>query len=120
VYQLVKTKELEKAPEEKIPSASLEDLVMLTVTTHDVLNYESEDIARALTTSDVTQFMLINPIEFLLFVWGETDTKVANVSEMILKFNMVGWWVPTEICRQPDLKTRVKLIEKFIKIAKVI
>jgi hypothetical protein len=119
VYQLVKSKELEKAPEDKPATPSLENMEMLNITTHDVLNYESDDIAKALTTQDVSRISAINPMEFLLFIWGETGPKVANVSEMILNFNVIGWWVPTEICRQPDLKTRVKLIEKFIKIAKV-
>lgn len=72
-----------------------------------------------MTSADLSWLNAIEPIEFLLSIWGKTGSTLANVTAMIDRFNIIGYWVPTEVCRQEDIKIRVKLIEKFIKIAKV-
>jgi hypothetical protein len=97
----------------------IENIEMMTTTMHDVLNYETEDVARAMTTWDLSHLAAVEPIQFLLTVWGTTGPTVYKLDQIIDHFNTVGFWVPTQICTQPDIKTRVKLIEKFIKIAKV-
>jgi len=38
---------------------------------------------------------------------------------MINRFNEVSQWVASEICRQENLKKRVKVLQKFIEVAEV-
>ena len=44
--------------------------------------------------------------------------QLSNYGDSIQQFNRVSYWVATEIVTQPELRPRIKIVEKFIKIAK--
>lgn len=118
IKQLVSTLEAHILLENQ-NAPSLEDIGMQNPNIkHEILNFESEEIAQALCHLDFNRLNSIKPVEFLLHLWGEKGIIIQNLDGMINAFNKIGYWVPTTVCTQPDLKTRVKIIEKFIKVAK--
>jgi hypothetical protein len=64
-------------------------------------------------------YCCVEPREFLGQAWQkEQKAELApNLTQLIERFNKIGYWVATEILTKHDLKTRVKYIRKFIKIA---
>ncbi|KAJ3387557.1 hypothetical protein HDU92_001915 [Lobulomyces angularis] len=87
------------------------------------LEFESETVGKHLTLIQFNRLSQIKLIDILLNLWGDkSDLKIiketSNLNDAINGFNIFSYWVPTTICTQPDIKIRVKVIEKFIKIAK--
>ncbi|KAF2074404.1 hypothetical protein CYY_004300 [Polysphondylium violaceum] len=80
---------------------------------------ESE-IARQLTLIEFHIFEKIEPTELLDQSWNRDSLKFKspNVLELINRANKFSFWVASQILWQDDLANRVKVIEKFILIAK--
>eukprot|EP01132_Coremiostelium_polycephalum_P000405 gene405-512_t len=83
-----------------------------------VLN-ESE-IARQLTLIEFNIFSRIEPTELLDQSWNKDSLKhkSPNIIELINRANKISYWVASLILWQEDIADRVKVIEKFILIAK--
>jgi hypothetical protein len=79
-----------------------------------------EDIAKYLTTVESALFRSIQPLELLNQAWNKPSLqyRAKNVCKLINRFNQVSSWVGLTILAQISLKMRVKVIEKFIKVAK--
>ncbi|KNE63253.1 hypothetical protein AMAG_18975 [Allomyces macrogynus ATCC 38327] len=90
----------------------------------DFLEMDPRHVAIQLTVNEFKRFRAVRPIECLLHLWGDTknpdvQAEIRNLTEMIWWSNQVSYWVATEICTQPELPNRVKVLERMIKIAKI-
>ena len=79
----------------------------------------SREIACHLTVYDWNLFFNIHQMEFIYQVFGRHRfSKItSNLDLLIRRFNELEFWVVTEICNEPLLQKRVKILVKFIKIA---
>ncbi|KNE67651.1 hypothetical protein AMAG_12386 [Allomyces macrogynus ATCC 38327] len=90
----------------------------------DFLEMDPRHVAIQLTVNEFKRFRAVRPIECLLHLWGDTknpgvQAEIRDLTEMIWWSNQVSYWVATEICTQPELPNRVKVLERMIKIAKI-
>lgn len=90
---------------------------------HTVLDFEAENLAQQLTLAEFERYIQVRPIDFLISIWGKREDAtvsraLVNYDALVAGFNKVSYWVATEICTQPEMKNRVKVVEKMIKIAK--
>ncbi|KAE9554687.1 hypothetical protein FO519_002097 [Halicephalobus sp. NKZ332] len=76
-------------------------------------------VATQLTLQDFAAFSAIEPTEYVDNLF-QLDSKSGwtQLTEFEDLFNKEMWWVVTEICNEKNLSKRVKLIKKFIKIAR--
>ncbi|KNC98634.1 uncharacterized protein SPPG_06316 [Spizellomyces punctatus DAOM BR117] len=87
------------------------------------LEMDPKDLAHQLTILEHERFAAISPLAFLLHLWEDKKDdpviarEVASITDMVNGFNQVSYWIATEICTQPELKNRVKVVEKCIKVA---
>jgi hypothetical protein len=61
--------------------------------------------------------------EYAHFLWDSKDVKeknTKNIQRFIERFNQISFWVSTMICKTQTLKGRTNVLEKMIKIAKVV
>ncbi|XP_011404348.2 PREDICTED: rap guanine nucleotide exchange factor 4-like isoform X2 [Amphimedon queenslandica] len=79
----------------------------------------SREIAAHLTSYDWNLFSNIQQMELIYQVFGRHRFSriTSNLDVMIRRFNEVQYWTVTEICKESNLQKRVKIIQKFIKIA---
>ena len=86
-----------------------------------LLQLDDVELARQLTLLDFSKFKSIQPRECLNQNWSkkaEIKQRLApNILGMISQFNSVSNWVERMILKEKEVKVRVKLYEKFIKIA---
>eukprot|EP01130_Rhizamoeba_saxonica_P017236 TRINITY_DN8273_c0_g1_i1.p1 TRINITY_DN8273_c0_g1~~TRINITY_DN8273_c0_g1_i1.p1 ORF type:complete len:1053 (-),score=242.44 TRINITY_DN8273_c0_g1_i1:20-3178(-) len=80
---------------------------------------EPIEVARQLTLIEYNIWNNIAPWECLGQAWAKNGRldKSPHICEMIERFNIVSNWVTTTICRETDLRQRVRLLERFIDIA---
>ncbi|KAI9104847.1 ras guanine nucleotide exchange factor domain-containing protein [Phlyctochytrium arcticum] len=88
------------------------------------LELDIPQLARQLTLQEHTRFAAIRPVAFFLHLWagsGPPSPMLAKflrpIQEMIESFNQVSYWIATEICTQPEIKNRIKVVENCIKLA---
>ncbi|EFA85172.1 Ras guanine nucleotide exchange factor [Heterostelium album PN500] len=76
-------------------------------------------VAQQLTLREFETFRRIQPVEFLNQAWNKPKLqyKACNLLKMIDRFNRVSLAISTSILAQIKLKSRVKLICRYIKIA---
>lgn len=87
------------------------------------LSKELEEISSILACIELKLYQTIRPEEFLeKLIWkgaeGEVNPKTKNLFALIDWMNQLGYWLATEICLCYDLKTRIKILTRFIEIAK--
>eukprot|EP00118_Oscarella_pearsei_P026789 m.310452 g.310452 ORF g.310452 m.310452 type:complete len:1329 (+) comp51709_c0_seq1:116-4102(+) len=82
-----------------------------------LLQLDLKELVRHLTLTDFDTFRSIDPEEYIrdLFDCGVAE----NLAEFAEVVNREMFWVVTEICREPRLRNRVKLIKVFIKLARL-
>ncbi|KAI9218435.1 ras guanine nucleotide exchange factor domain-containing protein [Blastocladiella britannica] len=90
----------------------------------DFLDLDPTHVALQLTMLEFARFQAIRPIECVLHLWCDTkdpavQRELRGITEMVSSFNQVSYWVATEVVTQPEVATRVKVIERMIKVAKV-
>lgn len=98
----------------------------------DFLTLPPEAIARQITRIDNDLFQRVKALDFLKTVWGaklqsSAFTVAASnegqgptaVDQWPKRFNQLSFWVATEVCTTPELKARVQVVEKLIKVLKV-
>lgn len=76
-------------------------------------------VATQLTLQDFAAFSAIEPTEYVDNLF-QLNSKYgwAQLTAFENLFNREMWWVVTEVCNEKNLSKRVKLIKKFIKIAR--
>lgn len=75
------------------------------------------EFAHQLTLVDYEKFCAIHPVEFVCRLWEGNSEKTRHLQSMVEWFNTISYFVATEICVQPELKKRVRLLENFIRVA---
>ncbi|KAL7748118.1 hypothetical protein RI367_006474 [Sorochytrium milnesiophthora] len=89
----------------------------------DVRNLDAAQMAHQLTLLEFERLAAVRPFEFTMQLWCNVkdpavECELLPLTEMASSFNQMSYWVATEICTQPELKARCKVVEKMIKIAK--
>jgi len=79
---------------------------------------DAKEFAHQLTLVDFERFTAIHPSEFVIRLWEGAGSRTRNLTQMIMWSNRISYFTATEICIQPDLKKRARLLESFIKVAK--
>ena len=85
----------------------------------NVLEYESEEIAKEITRVSYHIFSKIQPKEFFkgVFTKKNKDITSPNITEITNRFNKLSFWVIEEILSYDHVEDRAKAIEKFIDIS---
>ncbi|KAI8807395.1 ras guanine nucleotide exchange factor domain-containing protein [Cladochytrium replicatum] len=83
---------------------------------------DPKDLAVALTIIEASLLAAIKPIELLSHFWSDhadasRHGNTSNLNAMIEHFNSVSYWAATEVCTQPEVQSRARIIEKLIKLA---
>lgn len=85
---------------------------------------DMKSLAVAITTLDMNRLVRITSQGIIFpFTIKKTNDRVVKrlnkvIDEMVTAFNNTSHWVATEVCTQPQMKPRAKVIEKMIKLAK--
>ncbi|KAJ5078285.1 ras guanine nucleotide exchange factor i-related [Anaeramoeba ignava] len=99
------------APEPKVPK----NIFSPTLSLFDV---EAEEIARQLTLIDFSLYSSIRTRELLNSAWSQAKYKsrAPNVLKLIGRFNDLSAWVSASIIKADQLRKRVKILTKFIRL----
>ncbi|XP_014825018.1 PREDICTED: rap guanine nucleotide exchange factor 3-like isoform X2 [Poecilia mexicana] len=92
-------------------------------TTDLIEQMSSKDIATELTNYDWELFTAMHEVELVYYIFGRhkcPGATTANLERFVRHFNVVQYWVVTELCLCEDLVKRAILLKKFIKIASVL
>ncbi|MED6234774.1 Rap guanine nucleotide exchange factor 4 [Ataeniobius toweri] len=79
----------------------------------------SKDVAYHITFYDWELFHCVHELELIYHTFGRQHVKktTVNLDLFLERFNEIQFWVITEVCLCTQLKERVQLLKKFIKIA---
>ncbi|MEQ2199946.1 hypothetical protein XENOCAPTIV_017756, partial [Xenoophorus captivus] len=79
----------------------------------------SKDVAYHMTFYDWELFHCVHELELIYHTFGRQHVKktTVNLDLFLERFNEIQFWVITEVCLCTQLKERVQLLKKFIKIA---
>eukprot|EP00732_Lithocolla_globosa_P001731 Lithocolla_globosa_v1_NODE_935_length_3062_cov_11.623545.p1 type:complete len:968 gc:universal NODE_935_length_3062_cov_11.623545:2915-12(-) len=84
-------------------------------------------VARQLTIIDFEFYRRIFRHEIIIFLFGDCRAKGGGqtpipfrLSAYAKRFNEVSFWVGTEICTCPNLKRRINILGRFIRLAKIL
>ena len=83
------------------------------------LELDEEEIARQLSLLDWESFRKIKPTELLNQAWSKPKLKhrAPNVLAFIAQFNRTSAWAATEILSAPNIRERIRVVTKLIKIS---
>lgn len=86
-----------------------------------LLTAKASTLAEQLSLFDSQLFALCSPIEYLNVIWNRNDDghDAPNLSFFSERFNRETAWVAAEIVETADLGKRIKILSKFIEVAKV-
>ena len=84
-----------------------------------LLESDATDIAKQLSLMHHDLFATVQPRELLGKKWTtpNRETETPNIHQLTDKFNKLSQWISTSLLQQTKLKSRIKLLEKFIMIA---
>ncbi|XP_062391362.1 uncharacterized protein LOC134079180 [Sardina pilchardus] len=88
--------------------------------TNAVENMSAKALAVQLTSYDWELFNAMHETELLYYVLGSKlfpNSLTANLESFIRRFNVVVYWVATELCLCAELSKRAQLMRKFIQMA---
>lgn len=79
-----------------------------------------EELAQQLCLHDFKLFQNIQAIEYLNQIWRKPgDENSPGLDYFISRFDIMSYWLVTEVCSTKDKKARIKVLEKFILLAKL-
>lgn len=79
-----------------------------------------EELAQQLCLHDFKLFQNIQAIEYLNQIWRKPgDEGSPGLDYFISRFDKMSYWIVTEVCTTKDKKARIKVLEKFIQLAKL-
>jgi len=84
------------------------------------INTSSEEIARQITLIEFEYFSAIKPQEFFRNAWTKPDMwhLCPGIRQLINRFNATTRWIMSKILTPEKPKETIKMIKKFIHIAK--
>ncbi|KAJ3324440.1 hypothetical protein HDV06_006851 [Boothiomyces sp. JEL0866] len=80
------------------------------------LDLDCDDLANALMLKEKEMLQSVTPLSLVLHTW-ESQKETIIQEEISCVNDIISYWVATEICTQPEMKNRVKVMEKIIKLA---
>ncbi|KAK3739736.1 hypothetical protein QZH41_016184, partial [Actinostola sp. cb2023] len=83
-----------------------------------LLQLNTQEVARQLTLRDFELLRSVDSREYIYEVWEFQPELWSNLSKFQEIVNRETFWVVTEICSEPNVVKRMKLVKHFIKIAK--
>lgn len=85
----------------------------------DVLDINSEELARQISITEFDMFEKLRPWEFIGQAWAKAgkEQKAPNLLKIIDRFNTVSSWAISEICRCESVKRRGKVMQKIVEVA---
>lgn len=78
-----------------------------------LLDIEPLELARQITLAEYDIFRRISPSEFYRKAWEKKD-RAPNVNALIVRFNLLSYWVASEILSAVDAKARQATITRFL------
>ncbi|RKO93727.1 ras guanine nucleotide exchange factor domain-containing protein, partial [Blyttiomyces helicus] len=86
------------------------------------IEIDNEAVARQLDLLESEIFHAIKPRDLLQHIWSRRHKgrHAPSVAASIGHFNFISSWVTTQILLQKKLKTRAKVLGKFMKIAQIL
>lgn len=81
-----------------------------------ILCYDSEEVARQLTLLDHQYFVKINRKEMIRTRWIRPQDS-PTLHEYSVRSNKISYWLAYQLVEDRKLKTRIKRLDHFIKIA---
>ncbi|KAJ3276232.1 hypothetical protein HDV01_005680 [Terramyces sp. JEL0728] len=80
------------------------------------LDLDLDDLANALMLKEKEMLQTVTPLSLLIHTW-ESQKETIIQEEIACINDIISYWVATEICTQPEMKNRVKVVERIIKLA---
>ncbi|KAH3744162.1 Ras guanine nucleotide exchange factor Q [Pelomyxa schiedti] len=79
---------------------------------------DATELARQISLMEFDCLYSIQPKEFLSLGWSkkDKDERSPNLLVMIRKFNAISNWVTTTIVREQNIKKRVIIIKRFVRL----
>jgi len=108
-------KSQEKPPKQRMhKKLSVVPLNKITITMIDAVEF-----ARQITYRDNRTLRMINVEEYLHMNWSRADKEslAPNLLESIHQFCNLGFWVASEIVREPELPKRAYILKRCIAVA---
>lgn len=93
------------------------DGVISNVGSTEMTIYDPLDVAQQFTKIDSQLYESIGPLDLLNGSIGKNSPD-SPYDLWAKRFNLVSYWVATEICTAPLLKRRIEKLEFFLKLAK--
>ncbi len=84
----------------------------------DVLQTDAQVLAEQLTLIEAQMFGVISASELLNLTWKNARKRGSHVNALVRRFNIISYWVATEVVMPRDVRTRVELIVRFIAVAR--
>jgi len=81
-----------------------------------IFDVPSEEVARQISLLDYEIFVCIKKNEFLGQAWKKPGTGAPNLKKMINHFNLVSSWAKCSILFEKNLKDRVFVLSRMLKI----
>jgi RasGEF domain/RasGEF N-terminal motif len=105
--------------ESALPHLSTEQLPSKVPSALSFADLDPIEVAQDLTLSSHQLFQSVVPVEMMNGVWHrpEAATLCPNLVAVIDRFNLLSFWVATEMVSERDLERRVKLLKRFINVA---
>lgn len=88
----------------------------------DVLTWDLTELAEQMTLMESSMFTAIQPREFHKLAWRKNDTRKKtspHIVAVVERFNTVSYWVASSIVMCNDIKKRVTMVKRFVKLAEV-
>ncbi|RKO94654.1 ras guanine nucleotide exchange factor domain-containing protein, partial [Blyttiomyces helicus] len=86
-------------------------------------DFEAKELAMQLTSLEHKRFRSFHHVAPLLQLWGDREDPIIaketkRIDDIVSSFNQISYWVATEVCTQPELRSRARVLEKCIQLAK--
>lgn len=84
-----------------------------------ILQLRTTEVASQLTLDDFKVFASIQPTEYIDKLFNiKSKYGIPNLEKFVELVNKEMYWVITEVCSEPNVVKRMRIIKQFIKIAK--
>ncbi|KAL6057067.1 Ras-specific guanine nucleotide-releasing factor 2 [Balamuthia mandrillaris] len=111
-----KMEQEEKAKEEETTRRMEESIDISNI---DIMSFTPEQFAQQLTIKDSILFSSISRSEFFNSGWTKTKTASKNsptILTLIKRFNMLSYWMQTQIMQREDILERAACLSQVIRI----
>ena len=98
-----------------IESAAPSKAIVTNIGREEFVKLDPLELARQLTRIDFELLSQIRSVSYAEYLWEKNSQQVA-MDAWVNRFNLVSYWVGTEICTTPLPKPRIAVVENIIKL----